>query len=198
MVALGTPLKHALGDKTAKALAAGLDLHTVEDLLRHYPRRYAQRGELTDLSHLPLDEQVTVVAKVSAVQSRPMRQRRGTLLEVTVTDGHGTLKLTFFNQAWRQRDLQVGRHGLFAGKVGVFNGVRQLTHPDYQIIEDRPTVDVKAFADQLIPVYPASAAMASWSIAQSVRIILDTLDPLIEPLPDELRERRGLLGLSES
>jgi ATP-dependent DNA helicase RecG len=115
-----------------------------------------------------------------------------------VTDGHGTLKLTFFNQAWRQRDLQVGRHGLFAGKVGVFNGVRQLTHPDYQIIEDRPTVDVKAFADQLIPVYPASAAMASWSIAQSVRIILDTLDPLIEPLPDELRERRGLLGLSES
>jgi ATP-dependent DNA helicase RecG len=198
VVALGTPLKHALGDKTAKALAAGLDLHTVEDLLRHYPRRYAQRGELTDLSHLPLDEQVTVVAKVSAVQSRPMRQRRGTLLEVTVTDGHGTLKLTFFNQAWRQRDLQVGRHGLFAGKVGVFNGVRQLTHPDYQIIEDRPTVDVKAFADQLIPVYPASAAMASWSIAQSVRIILDTLDPLIEPLPDELRERRGLLGLSES
>jgi ATP-dependent DNA helicase RecG len=198
VVALGTPLKHALGDKTAKALAAGLDLHTVEDLLRHYPRRYAQRGELTDLSHLPLDEQVTVVAKVSAVQSRPMRQRRGTLLEVTVTDGHGTLKLTFFNQAWRQRDLQVGRHGLFAGKVGVFNGVRQLTHPDYQIIEDRPTVDVKAFADELIPVYPATAAMASWSIAQSVRIILDTLDPLIEPLPDELRERRGLLGLSES
>ena len=198
MAALGTPLKHVVGGGTATALAKGLDLRTVEDLLRHYPRRYARRGELTDLAHLPLDEEVTVLAEVAKVESRPMRQKKGSMLEVTVTDGRGTLKLTFFRQSWRQKDLQVGRHGFFAGKVSVFNGVRQLTHPDYQLIEPRPTLDVNAFVDELLPVYPATASMASWKIAKSVRVVLDTLDPLIETLPDDVRERRSLLGIGEA
>ena len=45
------PLTKTLGRQTANALATGLDVHTVCDLLRHYPRRYAERGELTDLEH---------------------------------------------------------------------------------------------------------------------------------------------------
>jgi ATP-dependent DNA helicase RecG len=198
VLGLQTPLTGVLGGKTAKALAAGLGLNTCGDLLRHLPRRYANRGELTDLAHLPLDEQVTVVAEIAAVTARRMRQRKGTLLEVVVTDGNGRLKLTFFNQAWRERDLKVGRHGLFAGKVTVFNNVRQLTHPDYQLIGDRPTVDVKAFADELIPVYPATGAMPSWSIAQSVRLVLDGLGPLPDPLPEPVRERHDLVPLAEA
>ena len=198
MAALGTPLKHVVGGATATSLAKSLGLHTVEDLLRHYPRRYARRGELTDLAHLPPDEEVTVLAEVARVQSRRMRQKKGSILEVTVTDGRGTLKLTFFNQAWREKDLQVGRHGLFAGKVTVFNGVRQLTHPDYQLIEPRPTLDVNAFADQLIPVYPSAAAVKTWVIGNSMRVVLDTLDSLVETLPDDLRERHSLLGIGEA
>ena len=166
MVALGTPLKNALGDKTATALEKGLGLNTVGDLLRHYPRRYARHGELTDLAHLPLDEEVTVLAEVAKVMGRPYKNKKGSILEVTVTDGRGTLKLTFFNQAWRQKQLQVGRQGFFAGKVTVFNGVRQLTHPDYELIDARPTMDVNAFTDELIPVYPATEMMQSWKIAQ--------------------------------
>lgn len=198
MASLGTPLKHVVGGATATPLAKGLHLTTVEDLLRHYPRRYVRRGELTDLAHLPLDEEVTVMAEVAKVQSRRMRQKKGSILEVTVTDGRGTLKLTFFNQAWREKDLRVGRHGLFAGKVTVFNGVRQLTHPDYQLIEDRPTLDVNAFAEELIPVYPGSAAIKTWMLVNSVRVVLDTLEPLVESLPDEVRERHSLAGISEA
>ncbi len=198
MVGLATPLKNVLGAKTAKALASGLELTTVDDLVRHYPRRYAKRGELTDLSHLPLDEQVTVVARVDAVQARRFKNRKGSLLEVTVTDGRGRLKLTFFNQSWREKELRVGRHALFAGKVTTFKGARQLTHPDYQLIDERPSLDVKAFADELIPVYPASAAMPSWAIAQSLRIVLEGLTYLPDPLPDAIREREGLLRLREA
>ena len=198
MVALGTPLKNALGDKTASALEKGLGLVTVGDLLRHYPRRYARHGELTDLAHLPLDEEVTVLAEVAKVMGRPYKNKKGSILEVTVTDGRGTLKLTFFNQAWRQKQLQVGRQGFFAGKVTVFNGVRQLTHPDYELIDARPTLDVNAFTDELMPVYPATATMQSWKIVNAVKMMLDTLDPQIETLPDELRRRHSLLGIGEA
>ena len=198
MVALGTPLKNALGDKTATALEKGLGLKTVGDLLRHYPRRYARHGELTDLAHLPLDEEVTVLAEVSKVMGRPYKNKKGSILEVTVTDGRGTLKLTFFNQAWRQKQLQVGRQGFFAGKVTVFNGVRQLTHPDYELVDAGPTLDVNAFTDELIPVYPATETMQSWKIRSSVKMMLDTLDPQIETLPDDLRERHSLLGIGEA
>ena len=198
MVALGTPLKNALGGKTATALEKGLGLVTVGDLLRHYPRRYARHGELTDLAHLPLDEEVTVLAEVAKVMGRPYKNRKGSILEVTVTDGRGTLKLTFFNQAWRQKQLQVGRQGFFAGKVTVFNGVRQLTHPDYELVDAGPTLDVNAFTDELIAVYPATEMMQSWKIRNAVKMMLDTLDPQIETLPDDLRERQSLLGIGEA
>jgi len=111
---LRDPVRTVVGDRTAKILRSGLAIETVGDLLRHYPRRYAERGELTDLASLQLDEYVTVMAEIASVSNRPMRGRRGSLLVVEVTDGRGRLSLTFFNQSWRERELRTGRHGLFS------------------------------------------------------------------------------------
>ncbi|MGH3343373.1 MAG: OB-fold nucleic acid binding domain-containing protein, partial [Carbonactinosporaceae bacterium] len=198
MAGLGDALQGLVGGRTAKVLAQGLDLHTVGDLLRHYPRRYAERGELTDLSDLRVDEHVTVMAEVARVSSRTMRNRRGRILEVIVTDGRGQLALTFFNQPWRERDLRRGMHGLFAGKVSAYRGTRQLTHPDYQLLADGQPDGAEDFAGALIPVYPATAAMPSWKIAQCVRVALDTLDEVEDPLPEAVRRRRRLIGLREA
>jgi ATP-dependent DNA helicase RecG len=200
MVTVSTPLTDVLGGKTAGALRKSLDLDTVGDLLRHYPRRYAERGELTDLAHLRPGDEVTVLAEVRKVSRRPMRQRRGSILEAVVTDGRGTLTLTFFNQPWRERDLVVGRRGLFAGKVSVFNRVRQLNSPDYKILGDTDGSDlgdgeVEDFAGALIPVYPASSAVPSWVIARCVGIVLEVLEPPADPLPADLRARHRLVGL---
>src|SRR5664279_778732 len=131
---LDEPLRRSVGT-IAAALERNLGLRTVRDLLTHYPRRYAQRGELTRLDGLRVDEHVTVQARVSAVSSRRMRQRKGSIVEVVVTDGSGFLTLTFFNQAWRQEHLRPGRLGLFAGKVSAYGGKRQLTHPDYLLLD---------------------------------------------------------------
>ena len=108
---------------------------TVGDLLTHYPRRYARRGELTALSELVVGESVTIVAEVIEVVERSMRERKGTILEVRITDGKGILVLTFFNQAWRKNELTPGARGIFAGKVGEYRGIRQLAHPDYDLFE---------------------------------------------------------------
>ena len=188
MATLRTPLKSVLGAKTAEALRQGLGLTTVGDLLYHFPRRYAQRGEQTDIGSLRVGEQVTVMAKVQKVHSRPMRHRRGHVLEVVVGDGHHRLTVTFFNQPWRERELRVGRWGLFAGKVTEFRGKRQLNQPDYRLFADPETgaqeaeQELEEFAGALIPVYPAAAGVPTWTIARCVRIALDVLEPPPDPL----------------
>jgi ATP-dependent DNA helicase RecG len=107
------------------------------------------------------------------------------------------LTLTFFNQAWRQRDLRVGRWGLFAGKVTDFRGKRQLNGPDYVLLSDGADAEeeVEEFAGALIPVYPAAAAVPTWTIARTVRVVLDTFEPPADPLPAGLRVERNLGGL---
>jgi ATP-dependent DNA helicase RecG len=196
MAGLDTPLPDVVGGKAAGALEKALDLETVGDLLRHYPRRYAERGELTDLRDLTPGEDVTVLAEVSKVTRRPMRARRGSIVEAVVTDGRGTLTLTFFNQPWREKDLVVGRRGLFAGKVTVFNNKRQLNSPDFRILDDDSSAgDVEEFAGALIPVYPAAAAVPTWTIARCVGLALEMLDPPADPLPAALRARHRLVGL---
>ncbi len=211
---LDEPLRTLVGDRTAKALRTGLGIETVGDLLRHYPRRYVERGELTDLSSLRVDEHATVMARVESVGSKPMRKRRGVVVEVVVTDGRGRLTLTFFDRSdWRTRVLRPGRTGLFSGLVGAFRGKRQLTHPEYLLVGDDEALGLAdadpeaaadaadaalAFARSLIAVYPATGAMPSWRIAKAVGVAVDTLGAVPDPLPEELRERLGLAGLAEA
>jgi ATP-dependent DNA helicase RecG len=200
MTTVDTPLKTVVGDKTAKALANHLDLHTVGDLLYHFPRRYDQRGEHTDIRSLAVGEQVTVLAQVRHTNVRPMKARRGSLLEVTVGDDlGGVLLCTFFNQAWRERDLRPGRWGLFAGKVTEFRGRRQLNGPEYVLLADGTSGDtaeeIEEYAGALIPVYPAAAAVPTWVIARCVRVVLDNLVPPDDPLPPAVRATRRLVRL---
>lgn len=193
---MSTPLTRVLGAKTAAALAAAFGIDTVGALLGHYPRRYAERGELTALDSLPLDEMVTILAEVVRVSERPMRGRPGGMLEVIITDGTGKLSLTFFNQSWRARMLRPGVQGIFAGKVGEYRGTRQLTHPDYELFEDESATEETArqWADLPIPLYPASSKIASWQIAKAVATVLELVPAdLPDPIPDAIRELRGLL-----
>jgi ATP-dependent DNA helicase RecG len=196
MARLDDRLDREFDPRTAKVLAKALDVHTVGELLRHYPRRYEQRGELTDLASLRDGEHVTVLAQISAVTTRTMKNRRGKLTEVTVTDGHGTLTLAFFRQPWREKDMKPGLHGLFAGQVSSYGRKRQLIHPDCELLGtgDPGTEMAAEHAAQVIPVYPATKDLPSWKIAKAIRTVLDTLDIADDPLPAEVRTRYGLQG----
>jgi ATP-dependent DNA helicase RecG len=186
MTNLSTRLTKIVGDRTAQVLEKSFGLTTINELLRHYPRRYVVRGELTDISTLVAEDEVTILAQIEAVKLR--RANGKNILEVIVTDGSANLSLTFFNQAWREKDLKSGKVGLFAGKVGVFKGRRQLSHPDYQLIPDGDDVDaaVAEFAGKYLPVYPATAKLPSWKIMQCMRLALETLEDLPEYLPNEI------------
>ncbi|MDX6201882.1 MAG: ATP-dependent helicase RecG, partial [Frankiales bacterium] len=203
MSALDQPLRSAIGDKTAKPMADSLGLRTVGDLLRHYPRRYDKRGELTKLNALEVGEHVTVVARVVSSKKIPMKQRKGTVTKLVVTDGHGQLEIAFFSRGgWFGGDLLPGRTGLFTGTVSRFNQTRQLTHPQYKLLEDLDEAGAervaRSFVSLQLVIYPASKEITTWQISDAVALVLHATDEIEDPLPEDLRVRHGLLPWAEA
>ena len=200
MASLDSKLVNVVGDRTAKVLETTFGYKTITDLIHHYPRRYLVRGELSDIAELKEGDEVTVLAEIFSSSSRKLHARKGSILEVIVTDGSAKMSLTFFNQAWREKDLRVGRQGLFAGKVGVFNGKRQLAHPDYEMIPDGNDVDsaVAEFAGKYLPMYPASAKLPSWKIAQCINLSIGALDEIADFMPEKILNERGYPSLQQA
>ncbi|MGW2421766.1 helicase-related protein [Streptomyces sp. NPDC001709] len=202
---LKQPLKSVLGPATAKVMAEHLGLHTVGDLLHHYPRRYEERGQLTHLADLPMDEHVTVVAQVADARlhsfaSAKAPRGKGQRLEVTITDGSGRLQLVFFGNGVHKphKELLPGTRAMFAGKVSVFNRRLQLAHPAYELLRGDSEESVETWAGALIPIYPATAKLESWKIGKAVQTVLPTAQEARDPLPPPLREGRALLPLPEA
>ncbi|MGP7961212.1 ATP-dependent DNA helicase RecG [Sanguibacter sp. A247] len=196
---LDAPLERVLGAPTAKGLAT-LGLATVGDLLRHYPRRYVEPGERTEIGDLEVGAHVTVVAQVERATVRTMRARSGAILNVVVTDGTDRLDLSFFARhagALRTHEARLvpGRLAQFSGTVSEYRGTLQLTHPDYEVIDDPEGLDTMPPT----PIYPATAQMPSWKTSRAVRAVLPALDDdLPEPAPLEMRARRGLMSLPDA
>jgi len=202
-----------LGKRASDTFEKVLGLRTAGDLLRHYPRRYYTRGELTPLDSLHEGDHVTVLAMVENVHrfGPPPRgehnEKYGTLprkwghdrLEAIVTDGPGKLQLVFFGSTGHHsHQLKQGAIGLFAGTVSSFRGRRQLVHPEYELLPETNTAPLMTaeiadeFANELIAVYPASAKLSSWRISRAMDVILESLEAGEDPIPAQVREKYGL------
>jgi ATP-dependent DNA helicase RecG len=197
-ISIDSKLANVLGEKTAKVFKEIFGYITVEQLLHHYPRRYVMRGELTEISSLQQGEEVTILAQISKVHLH--RTGSKNILDVTVTDGVSKLHLTFFNQAWREKNLVAGKTGLFAGKVGSYKGKLQLSHPDYQLIAEGNDVDAEVanFAGKYLPVYPASAKLPSWKIAKCIELALNAIGTFNDPIPSQILSQLGFPNLSSA
>ncbi|MBG6182540.1 ATP-dependent DNA helicase RecG [Arthrobacter sp. CAN_A214] len=198
---LDVSLERHLGPP-AKLLAKHLNLHTVGQLLNHFPRNYLKRGELTPIADVPVDEEVTLIARVQSANARRMRTRKGMLLEVIITDdaagGIGQMNLTYFNGYGAERELLPGVRAMFSGKVTMYRGKLTLTNPKYVLLDDDD--DNPDYVNKPIPVYPAVDKVSSERIALAVGIILDTLDPahLIDPVPEAVTRRDKLMSLAQA
>lgn len=195
--ALSRPLDRLVGARSAKALAK-LGLETVEDLLNHVPFRVARRGELLPIESVREGDSVTVVARVMDSSSRPMNNRAGFILNVTISDGAHDLDLTFFAKhkrplAYHENALCPGTIATFSGTISQYRGRLQLAHPEYEVVEDESEIDEAKIA-RPIPIYHAMAKVPSWQIERAVGTVLGTLSPadVPDPLPAEYREKYGL------
>lgn len=198
-VGLDSKLSGLLGGRSAAALKKAFGMATVGDLLSHYPRRYARRGELTALNGLPVGEAVTIVGEVLSVSKRAMKTKHGSIVEAKISDGTGVLTLTFFNQAWRADQLLPGLRGVFAGTVTDYHGTLQLTHPNYQLFAeqtdafDGDSAAALRWAMTPVPIYPATSSVTSWQVHDCVVQAFRSLDAIADPIPDAVRAEASLL-----
>jgi ATP-dependent DNA helicase RecG len=179
-----------VGEATEKALAK-VDVTSVFDLLTYYPRRYLDRTKEARIQDLEQGEEAMVLVTVR--RSSVMRSRNGKMMvNVDVTDGTGSLKVTFFNQPFRQRQLSPGTEAVLFGKLEVFRGTRQMTNPVVDLIGDQ--------TGMIVPIYPQSekAGVTTQSIAKLMVEVLDRAGTFAEPVPDEVRERFGLIGRTKA
>lgn len=202
---LDLPLGEVLSGRLPGRLEKELGLATVGGLLDHVPRRWVERGELTPIAALPVDAEVTVVARVEHVATRRMRSRAGFIVDVTVADpsaagtAGASLSMAFFNGHDAQRRLAPGVTAMFQGKTSLYRGAVTLNNPDFSLLDDDVApgeVDTRP-----VPIYRATGRMPSWTVRSAVRRVLETvdLDAIPELLTEPIRARATLaLGLPET
>ncbi|WP_417218668.1 ATP-dependent DNA helicase RecG [Arthrobacter sp.] len=194
-----TPLRNAVGEKSAESVRKAFGYESCGDLLHHFPRRYLDVGELTRIVELPLGEPVTIVARVVSSEQRRMQRRKGMILQVTVEDelgqAHGRLTMTFFNGYKAAKDLAPGTVAMFSGKVGVYRQTLQLAQPEYALLEAAEEAEPRP-----IPIYPATAAVPSQALRAMMAVVLAGVnaDAYPDPVPGFLRAKHQLPELARA
>ncbi|WP_138999112.1 ATP-dependent DNA helicase RecG [Rhodococcus zopfii] len=229
MATLADRLDHLLGRKTADALLDAFGMSTVEDLLRHYPHRYATQGAELGDAQPEEGQHVTIIARVEKADEVRMKSRPGTRLAVVLVSDRQKIDVTFFNPHKVKYNIKPGVRGMFSGTVKYFRDKWSLAHPSYVILpEPRDAevggaapaparvrgagalagmarsaqsgdgIDMSIFDRALIPMYPATRDVESWTVMRCVRQILDQLEVVDDPLPEWVRREHNLIGLDEA
>jgi ATP-dependent DNA helicase RecG len=176
-----------VGPKTASAMAA-VGVENVLDLLTTYPRRWVDRTREARVDELVEGEDSLVVATVERVETRRPRGRGRAMVVVDVADETGRLRVTFFNQAWRAKQLVPGTVVALFGKMERYRGQPQLTNPVVDLVGDR--------TGRLVPIYPQSekAGLTTWDLGQAVAEALRRCEArgIADPIPPELLARHQL------
>ena len=190
----------SVGPARARALTR-LGLETVGDLLAHYPRRYFDRSSAVPIGRLRPGMEVTVQGEVMTCSDRGTR-RGGSLLTVTLADDTGVLFCVWFNQKFLARQFRPGKKVMASGVVQFHGGRAQLAHPDFEILEpagDDRDAEPGLHTGRMVPVYGLTAGIGQHWLRNLVHQALTRMEGLHpEPLPAEIRRRRGLLGRGEA
>ncbi|WP_193104010.1 ATP-dependent DNA helicase RecG [Brachybacterium sp. FME24] len=193
------PLTELLEAKESKAMSS-FGVKDLDTMLRFAPRRYTIPAPLRSLHEVQVGEEMSATVSVVGVTERSMRSRRGSILEVIVSDGIEDITLTFFLAkphlvAWHRSRLSVGKSVVVRGTVGwnTYANKPQITHPDYEEYEDTP--EGLAYAQRPLPVYPLKQNIAQRTMRAATEKGVDFAQYLARPVPAEVISARGLLPL---
>lgn len=199
----------------AQLCASEHNLHTVEDALYFFPRRYRRKGKSFDPDTIDEGDRVTVVATITAASIVPMRNRRQKLLKLTIDDGEHTLEVTFFNGAYLAKSLTTGVRAIFDGTVSYYRSRITLSHPQFVVLSSDTLIasgDLKGlqalteefgslenlFERDLLPIYPATKKITSWDMLANIITLLNKLPPLDDPLSPQLAAELHVCSLDEA
>lgn len=190
--ALDAPLTtiSGIGPKSAKTLKK-LDLETLGDLLWHFPRRYDDYSQLKTINRLWYGEEVTIIATVDEVNLRKLRGGKLKLTEATVTDGTGSLRITWFNQPWIARKLKPGQPLVLSSKVDQYLGKLIMNNPEWEPLERE-----QLHTNRIVPVYPLTAGVTAKWMRKVLHSVVRRLAPKVpDPLPERVRSDAEVIPL---
>ncbi len=196
---LATPLADTPGVSAAlaKTIADSFGYQTARDLLEHYPRRYLARGDLTDLSQAKAGAEVTLVGTVrNLTKKQPRRNLKLLEIRVAAADKSGFWSCTWFNQPWHAAKLPVGTVAAFSGKLQWKTGKLTMGNPGYEVLREGD--DPEEFANEIIPVYPATKEISSGRLRRTVHGLLDRFAQVPDFVPDQLRRAHRLPTRAEA
>ena len=182
-----------VGEKRAGQLAR-LGLHTVSDLLFHFPRAYENRGDVVSLAGTQEPARAgarqAVILTVSTAPRRSRLKNRMTLLKFQAFDDSGTCEVAFFNQDYLADSFPIGAVFRFFGRVERTGRGFSLTNPAFE-----PYTEGSALPP-LFPVYPLTEGLSNKLISGLVRQAMPAIARMEDPLPEDIREREGLCTLA--
>lgn len=193
LAAIGVERLNGVGPKKATGLASA-EIDNLLDLLTHYPRRYLDRTKEARIGELAVGDEASVFVTVDRTTVKRIRGGR-VMINSTVSDPSGSIRLTFFNQAWRERQLVPGRQAMLYGKVELFKGQRQMTNPVIDLVGDQTA--------KIVPIYPQSEKsglhtkdLTAWiaeALRRSARSVKDNARGFADPLPAGIMAEHGFV-----
>ncbi|TAK11479.1 MAG: ATP-dependent DNA helicase RecG [Anaerolineae bacterium] len=188
-----TTVLDGVGPKNAEKLDR-LGIHSLGDMLTHYPRRYDDYTQLKPINRLKFGEEVTVMGTVQSSAVRPFKGRGGKLLEVIIADGSGALRLTWFNQPWLGQQMKEGTALVVSGKVEQYLGRLQIVNPEWEPLDDE-----QLHTNRIVPVYPLTSEMTQrWLRTQMNKVVTYWAPRVEETLPQAVLDDADLPPLSEA
>jgi ATP-dependent DNA helicase RecG len=183
-----------VGPKSVAALAK-LEVHCLNDLLYHLPRRHLDRRSLSRIADLAPGQDATVVATVWQVQTKRSPVQRRVVTDAILQDESGYCHAVWFNQPFLARTLSRPGRLLFSGRVEfAAGGGPQLASPEFEFESD----DLLN-TGRLVPFYPKTEGISDKQLRSWIRLALEaTHDQVFDPLPRQVRDAEGLLSLREA
>lgn len=178
-----------IGPKRSERLQ-GLGVHTIRDLLYFLPRRYDDYSKLTPINRLEVGEQVTIIARVEKAHLRKTRAG-APIFKAVLTDGTGSLSVTWFNQPYLVNEIKPGRQIVISGTVDEYLGRLCFTSPEWE-----PLREELLHTNRIVPVYPLTEGLRAKSLRRLMkRTVTYWARRLPDHLPTSVQQAEGLLDL---
>ena len=182
-----------IGQKMAEKLEK-LNIRNAQDVLFHLPYRYEDRTRYTDIAAARPEQSILIRGVVEAVQQIPHGRRS---LVVRLHDGTGSMNVRMFHYSYAQKQaFQIGRWVECFGELLVRPGTKEMVHPEYRVLEDKPAAPL---TDALTPVYPATEGVTQHLLRKITTQALNKYLPAVtELLPQALVKKYQFMSLVEA
>lgn len=182
-----------IGPRYAQTLER-LNIHTLGDLLYHFPHRYDDYSKMKPINRLRYGEKISVIGTVQSISTRSIRSGRAKIVEAVVSDGTGAFRTTWFNQPWITKRLRKDMQIVLSGKTDQYLGRLVMNNPDWSSVESKHLM-----SEGIVPVYPLTAKITQkWLRDKIYAVVNNWSAKVLDPLPAQLKDDAGLMDLPDA